>query len=54
VTEHEREFEQETSREPREWWQTSEVEIAECSGLTVAYLPEKNDAWISGWVEVPR
>ncbi|MDS0257823.1 hypothetical protein NDI56_00210 [Haloarcula sp. S1CR25-12] len=39
---------------PTDWWQRTEVEIEECSGLTVAHLPETDDAWISGWVEVPR
>jgi len=39
---------------PTDWWQTSDVEIAEFGGIKVAHLPEADDAWISGWVEVPR
>ena len=39
---------------PTDWWETSEVEIDEFSGIKVAYLPEVDEAWISGWVEVPR
>jgi len=39
---------------PTDWWQRTEVEIEEFSGLTVAHLSEADDAWISGWVEVPR
>jgi hypothetical protein len=34
--------------------QDSEVEITEFSGCTVAHLPDNGDAWITGWVEVPR
>jgi hypothetical protein len=39
---------------PTDWWQRTDVEIEEFSGLRVAHLPEADDAWISGWVEVPR
>jgi len=41
-------------RHPTDWWERSDVEIEQCSGLTVAHLPATDDAWISGWVEVPR
>jgi len=41
-------------REPTDWWQRTEVEIEEFGGIRVAYLPGADDAWISGWVEVPR
>jgi hypothetical protein len=54
MTEQHQRDERSADREPRAWWRTSEVEIEEFSGLTVAYLPEVDDAWISGWVEVPR
>jgi len=30
------------------------VAIAEFDGCTVAYLPDEEGAWISGWVDVPR
>ncbi|MBX0286213.1 hypothetical protein [Haloarcula salinisoli] len=39
---------------PTDWWEDSDVEIEEFSGIRVAHLPEVDDAWISGWVEVPR
>lgn len=46
---------QPATESPPEWWERSDVEIADCSGITVAYLPETDDdAWISGWVDVPR
>ncbi|WP_276271082.1 hypothetical protein [Haloarcula litorea] len=31
-----------------------DVEITEFGGLRVAHLPDEDDAWISGWVDVPR
>jgi hypothetical protein len=31
-----------------------EIEITEFSGCTVAHLPDNGDAWITGWVDVPR
>lgn len=30
-----------------------DVEITEFGGIQVAYLPGVDDAWISGWVDVP-
>ncbi|WP_324663233.1 hypothetical protein [Haloarcula sediminis] len=50
----ERDSAQHGERESTDWWETSAVEIAEFGGVTVAYLPEADDAWISGWVDVPR
>ncbi len=35
-------------------WRESDVEITEFSGQLVAYRPDADEAWISGWVEVPR
>jgi len=40
--------------EPDKWWESSDVEIEEFGGIRVAHVPESDDAWISGWVEVPR
>jgi len=45
---------QQDERELTDWWQGSDVEIEEFGGIRVAHLPETEDAWISGWVEVPR
>ncbi|MDS0281040.1 hypothetical protein [Haloarcula onubensis] len=39
---------------PTDWWERSDVEIEEFGGITVAHLPDSDEAWISGWVEVPR
>jgi len=39
---------------PEAWWESSDVEIEEFGGIRVAHLPDTDDAWISGWVEVPR
>lgn len=39
---------------PTDWWERTEVEIEEFDDIKVAYLPEADDAWISGWVDVPR
>ena len=41
-------------RELTDWWELTEVEIEEVGGIKVAHLPAADDAWISGWVEVPR
>ncbi|MFC7077491.1 hypothetical protein [Haloarcula halophila] len=30
------------------------VEVTEFGGLGVAYVPSEDEAWISGWVDVPR
>jgi hypothetical protein len=30
------------------------VEIVSLDDCTVAHLPANDDAWITGWVEVPR
>jgi hypothetical protein len=30
------------------------VEITEFGGIRVAYVPDEGEAWISGWVDVPR
>jgi len=45
---------QHDERGPSDWWQTSNVEIEEFGGIKVAHLPTDDDAWISGWVDVPR
>ncbi|MBX0321967.1 hypothetical protein EGH21_02865 [Halomicroarcula sp. F13] len=37
-----------------EQWRASDVEITEFSGRTVAYLPDVEESWICGWVDVPR
>lgn len=34
--------------------ETDGVEITEFGNCTVAHLPDNGDAWISGWVDVPR
>ena len=39
---------------PTDWWEGTEVEIEAFGGIRVAHLPEADDAWITGWVEVPR
>jgi hypothetical protein len=31
-----------------------EVVITEFGDCTVAHLPDSGEAWISGWVDVPR
>ncbi|MFC6973840.1 hypothetical protein ACFQL1_02820 [Halomicroarcula sp. GCM10025709] len=30
------------------------VEVTEFGGIRVAYVPGDGEAWISGWVDVPR
>ncbi len=40
--------------EPTGWWERSEVKIEEFGGIKVAHHPERDEAWISGWVDVPR
>ena len=39
---------------PTDWWEDTEVEIEAFGGIRVAHLPAVDDAWISGWVDVPR
>jgi len=39
---------------PTDWWESTEVEIEAFGGIRVAHLPADDEAWISGWVEVPR
>ena len=39
---------------PTDWWENTEVEIEAFGGIRVAHLPAVDDAWISGWVDVPR
>ncbi|MBX0293358.1 hypothetical protein [Haloarcula nitratireducens] len=54
MSEHESESGNRERHEPSRQGRPDEVEIREFGGRTVAYLPDADDAWICGWVDVPR
>ena len=41
-------------QEPDETPESAGIEISEFGGIRVAYEPDVDGAWISGWVDVPR
>ncbi|QIO22120.1 hypothetical protein [Haloarcula sp. JP-L23] len=54
MTKPESEHRRDDMGERVERWRESDVVITEFSGRTVAYCPDAEEAWICGWVEVPR